>query len=158
MKYDLGLLHSNSVSDIKIDGNFDIPKNYYEGSMIFDLKGVKAKGIITRIDDNADRIKLECSGSMLIEDSISLEKIWYPFKFFIDDSLSEVYTNYENNENILDIFELLWENIVLEVPLNYSEVKDFGKYKGNGWSLKDEDEAKNNDNPFSDILKDFGKE
>ena len=152
----LGLLHSNSVEEIKIDGQFNIPKSYYENSNVLELKDVKAHGTIKRIDSDNDNIKLECSGKMKITDSISLEEVWYPFSFKIDDNLKEIYTK---GGETLDIFELLWENIVLEVPLSYSEVKDLSKYKGNGWSLKEESDDENRENnPFGEILKDFGKE
>ena len=60
-------------------------------------------------------------------------------------------------QNILDIFEFLWENILLEVPLHYTKVKDLHKFRGDGWKLIHEDEIKN-DNPFHDLLKDIEKE
>ena len=50
----------------------------------------------------------------------------------------------------LDIFEIVWENIVLEVPLRV--VKEDASFisEGNGWSLIDEDELKSN-SPFSEL-------
>ncbi len=153
--FDLGLLHSNSVESLTLDGKYEIPKSYYDKSDVLDLKNIEVKGNVTRLDDNNDKIIFKCTGKMKIIDSVSLEEIWYPFSFEINDNLEEIYTNTEEK---LDIFELLWENIVLEVPLNYTEVKDFSKYKGNGWSLKEESNEEKSDNPFSEILKDFGKE
>ncbi len=151
---DLNLLHSNSVEKIEIDSNYQIPSSYYENSSVSNLKDVYAKGYITRIDTYNDKIVLHVEGSMEIIDSISLKPVWYPFSFDISDDLKEIYTN---SSNTLDIFELLWENIVLEVPLRYTLEKDYNKFKGDGWSLKSEDEEKH-DNPFNDILKEFGKE
>ena len=52
-------------------------------------------------------------------------------------------------ENILDIYAILWQNIVLEVPLRYSKVEDYGKYQGDGWKLVSEEELKLKNNPFS---------
>ena len=42
---------------------------------------------------------------------------------------------YIKNENSLDILSFLWENIVLEVPTYFTEVKDFSKIQGDGWRL-----------------------
>ena len=46
----------------------------------------------------------------------------------------------KNIENTLDILSVLWENIVLEVPIRFSEVSDYYKYQGNGWHLVSEEE------------------
>ena len=69
---------------------------------------------------------------MIIPDSISLENIDYPYEIEYDDYLED---NCKKNENILDIFQFLWENIVLEVPTYFTEVKDFSKIQGDGWRL-----------------------
>ena len=41
----------------------------------------------------------------------------------------------ENNQNSIDILEILWQNIVLEIPLKYTEVEDLSKYQGDGWKV-----------------------
>ena len=43
----------------------------------------------------------------------------------------------KNNQNILDIKEILWENIVLEVPISYTQASG-KKLKGDGWELNGE--------------------
>ena len=85
---------------------------------------------------------------MLLEDSISLEPINYPFSIEYDDIIEE---NCKKNQNTLDIFSFLWENIVLEVPLQFTKVTDFSKYQGEGWRLVNENELTNN-NPFNELL------
>ena len=65
--------------------------------------------------------------------------------------------SYKNDENKLDLFEFLWENIVLEVPLKFTKVENFSEFQGNGWKLVSEDEATSNNNPFSDLLENFDK-
>ena len=72
-----------------------------------------------------------------------------------DDFLGE---NNKKSENILDIFQFLWENIVLEVPLQFTKVKDLSKFHGDGWKLISEEELNASHNPFSDLLKDFEEE
>ena len=52
----------------------------------------------------------------------------------------------------------MWENIVLEVPLKFTEVKDFSEFHGDGWKLIDEDEVQKNHNPFGELLEEFGEE
>ena len=50
----------------------------------------------------------------------------------------------KNSKNILDIIPILWENIVLEVPIRLT-TSDNVKLSGDGWSLNADD------NDFDDI-------
>ena len=92
---------------------------------------------------------------MIILDSITLEEVEYPFSIEYDDIIPE---NSKKSENILDIFEFLWENTVLEVPLQFTKVDDLSKFHGDGWKLISEEELNTRNNPFSDLLKDYDKE
>jgi uncharacterized metal-binding protein YceD (DUF177 family) len=158
MDIDLTLLHSGTVPEIDITNTYTLEKEYYEATDVLDLKEIKVEGKIYRgaaiddIDDFQDYIECKISGTMIIEDSISLEPIEYPFSAEYDDILEE---NCKKNENTLDIFQFLWENIVLEVPLQFTKVKDLSEFHGDGWKLISEDELTSSNNPFSDLLKDF---
>ena len=70
----------------------------------------------------------------------------------------EYFENSLKNENTLDILGFLWENIVLEVPLQFTKVRDLSKFHGDGWKLISEDDLVKNDNPFNELLKDFKEE
>ena len=161
MEIDLSLLESGTVDSIDITNKYVLPKEYYENTSILELKDLKVTGNVYRsiseddIDELQDYIKCSIEGAMIIEDSISLERIDYPFSIEYDDILEE---NCKKNENTLDIFQFLWENIVLEIPLRFTKVKDLSKFRGDGWKLIDEDERTTSNNPFSDLLKDFKEE
>ena len=92
---------------------------------------------------------------MVLEDSISLEPIDHQFSCQIEEEFEE---NDENLENILDITDILWQNIVLEVPLKLTNVEDFNEYQGDGWKLVSEDSIKNTNNPFSELRDMMGEE
>ena len=97
---------------------------------------------------------LECNikGTIKVKDSITLEPIEYEINVEYNDFLDDIY---KKNENTLDIFMFLWENIVLEVPLQFTRVEDLSKFHGDGWKLISEEELKHSNNPFSELLKDF---
>jgi len=158
MDIDLSLLHSNTVAEVDISGNYKLDYSYYENTDILDLNDVKVTGKVIR-KENEDNLEdyIECSieGEMTISDSISLEPVEYPYTISYNDFISE---NCIKNENILDIFSFLWENIVLEVPLQFTKVEDLSKFHGDGWKLISEDELRNNNNPFSELLKDIEEE
>ncbi|MBR3211177.1 MAG: hypothetical protein IKF71_04500 [Bacilli bacterium] len=155
MNIDLSLLHSNTVEELDISGTYEIPKEYYQDSEVVSLDKVKVKGRITQDENNLDHIECQATGNMVLLDSISLEEVSYPFSFEYDDICEE---NCKKNENLLDIFLFLWENIVLEVPLQFTKVSDLSKYHGDGWKLISEDEHRYQNNPFSELLKDYDKE
>ena len=159
MEIDLSLLHSNTVEEINIDNTYNLDSSYYKDSDIKSLSDIKVKGIIVRkeSEDNelADYMNCTISGEMIIPDSISLEDVVYPFTIEYDDYIFE---NSLKNENTLDILGFLWENIVLEVPLQFTKVRDLSKFHGDGWKLISEEELKLDKNPFNELLKDFEKE
>lgn len=151
---DLSLLHSNSVEEIRIKDDFYIEKEVYQETDIKGFNGLHVDGLIRRETDDDDYIDLSVSGEMILADSISLENVNYPFSFKIEGSLKEILGNCPNT---LDILEILWENIVLEIPLKFTKVEDLSKFHGDGWRLMSEEEPHQN-NPFNELLKDFGEE
>lgn len=155
MNIDLMPLHSHTVNKIDITSLYTIPETYFGTTGVKRLENIKVDGYIylspseDDINEEVDSINCKIEGNMVIEDSISLEPVEYPFSIEYDDKIEE---NCKKNENTLDIFSFLWENIVLEVPLQFTKVKDFSKFRGDGWKLVSEKELTNNNNPFSELL------
>ena len=140
---DLTKLISGFTDSINIDEEYIIEDRNND---ILDIKPVKVKGDISLNSDGECYTNLIVNGEMLIKDSISLDEVWYPFSFTIDENINDLE---KNDENILDIYTILWQNIVLEVPLRYSKVNDYDKYQGDGWKLVSEEELRLKNNPFS---------
>ncbi len=159
MEINLALLHSNTIDEIDITNSYTLDSMYYKNTDIIHLNPINVKGKIYRkeneVGDLVDFIECSINGVMILSDSISLEEVNFPFEIEYNDEIEE---NCKKNENTLDIFCFLWENIVLEVPLQFTKVEDLSKFHGDGWKLISEDELKNNNNPFSDLLNDFEKE
>lgn len=155
MNIDLTPLHSHTIDKIEITNTYNIPEEYYQNMGVKQLDNVKVEGYIylspseEDVEVEVDSINCKIEGTMTIEDSISLEPIEYPFSIEYDDEIDE---NCKKNENTLDIFSFLWENIVLEVPLRFTKVTDFSKFRGDGWKLVSENELTTNNNPFSELL------
>ena len=155
MNIDLTSLHSHTVDKIDITNTYSIPKEFFGTTGVKKLDNIKVDGFIylspkeDDINQEVDSISCKIEGNMLIEDSISLEPVEYPFSIEYDDIIEE---NCKKNENTLDIFSFLWENIVLEVPLQFTKVEDFSKFRGDGWKLVSENELTESNNPFSELL------
>ena len=154
MNIDLSTLHSKTVSSIDITGTYNIDYEYYKDSDIVKILDIKVDGYIYE-EEEIDKINCKIKGEMILNDSISLEEVNYPFSIEYDDIIEE---NCKISENLLDIFMFLWENIVLEVPLQFTKVSDLSKFHGDGWRLMSEDDYHYQDNPFTELLKDYDKE
>lgn len=161
MDIDLSLLHSQNIEEIDLTATYNMPKSYFKNSGVLDIKDLKLEGnlYLEYSEDNSEKLidyaKVAIKAILVLEDSISLEPVEYPIAIEYDDILEE---NCKKNENTLDIFQFLWENIVLEIPLQFTKVQDLSKFHGDGWKLISEDELKTSNNPFNDLLKDFKEE
>ena len=155
MQLDVTMLNRGTKDIINIDSEVIIPKEKYCNTDILELKDLKLYGNVVRNSSDIITLNAELSGIMVLEDSISLEPIDYKFSCQIDEEIEEFG---ENLENTLDITDILWQNIILEVPLKLTNVENFNEYQGDGWRLVDEDSIKNASNPLSELKDMLGEE
>ena len=84
---------------------------------IIDLKDTKVTGYITKDDTDSYNLDLVLDGILVLPDSVSLNPVDVPFS-------TEIYGNYaemmeeiqeiaKKSNNSLDIFPIIWENILL---------------------------------------------
>lgn len=108
------------------------------------LEDLCLKGKISYNELDELELNLNLSGTMYLLDAISLEEVPYHFQTDIEESLAENEINLEKyidkNQNILDIREILWENIVLEVPIRVRKDNEDVTLEGEGWQLNKEKE------------------
>lgn len=154
MLINLEELNSNVKDEILISSEVNFDKDLLSNSSIKDLKDVFVNGKIYKDASDEFIIEATVEGKMIIEDSISLEDVTYPFLINIDENIEEIL---QKDKNTIDIIPILWQNIVLEVPLRYTEVKDLSSYSGDGWKLISEEEVKSN-NPFLELKEKYKEE
>jgi len=130
---------------IILDQEVLFEEDKFSGPLIKKVKDCYIKGKIYY--STTKEVLLECNikGHIIIKDSNSGDDIVYPYETNINEILQED-TNLNENlrtngKEILDLKEVLWQNIVLEVPLNFSETDKPSCTKGEGWELKSEDEV-----------------
>lgn len=140
--------------EFAIDESIELSDDYWKNTRIDSLGPVTVKGNI-HLEEGRLLLKGTVSGTMTLLDDISLEPISYPFSLEIEEELEEKEISFQKE---LDIREILWQNIVLEVPLKLTKVEDFSKYQGDGWKLVHEDELQAKNNPFSELANMLGEE
>jgi len=151
---DLTEFINSQSGKITFEDTVTFQDSYLKDSEIKNIEPVTVKGEC-HLEQEKIVISGVISGKMQIEDAISLKNIDYPFSFEFEEILDK---NLINNEKMLDITSILWQNIVLEVPLKQTEVTDFSEYQGDGWKLVTEEESKNTNNPFGELVNMWGEE
>ncbi len=147
MKIDLTSLINNVEDIININEKIVVPEEIYKGTDIRKLNELTVVGNISDLGDKIYNISVLVSGVMILPCALSLEDVEYPFEVMINQNVGETEDfeqNYKIISNTLDILPILWENIVLEIPNKVVKENANIKTKGDGWSLVNNGEIKNN--------------
>lgn len=144
MIIDLTKLNSNIEEYTLIDLNYSFSKEELKNTNILELNNIKVQGQISKNSLNDYYLDLDISGIMVLPCAVTLKPVEHEFNIKISDNLSEILTEIDKNikkvENSLDIFPIVWENILMEEPMRVvcSDVSDV-PLEGNGWKFIKED-------------------
>ncbi len=146
MKIDLTSLVTNQTNSICINENVIISESLLKTSTIKRLENVTFNGKIEKDYDDNIVLSGVISGYMILPDDITLEDTSYNFSTEIEENLSL-------EDNFIDIIDILWQNILVEIPLKVRNNKNKNiKLKGDGWRLiSEEDENINSNQPFANL-------
>ena len=133
MKIDLRKLYS--LASVDVDGTITFPEEKLKSAGIIRLEDVSVHGkAIINYEDEIE-LDLDLSGKMYLPCAISLEEVEVPFSTKIEEIIGE---NNINNNFYLDLSDILWENIVLEIPIKVvKEGVQLETSSGKGWSVEE---------------------
>ena len=162
MIINLTKLITNLSNELLIDEEVQIDKSYLENTDIRDISKVHVKGNIKPYNDNFElNLNVKCTLTLIC--SISLKDVKYDINIDINDIIGEENEDVdleENNKiinNTIDLIPIIWQNILLEVPLKVisPDVK-VENMSGDGWKFITEEKVNNKDiDPRLEKLKDF---
>jgi len=157
MNIDLLRLKNNVDKVIEIKETLTFTKEQLENTDLLDLKDVLVDGELTKDSMDDINLYLNVSGTMYLPCAITLESVEHKFSFTIDDKLENVLEEVKNDkkiENTIDILPIIWENILMEIPMRVvSPNAKPEKLKGDGWQFVTE--PRDNVNPELEKLKDL---
>jgi uncharacterized protein len=159
LRIDLSKLLNTNLYKISVDEELIIPDEYLNGSDIKSITPVKVSGYVY---NNEEELSLEIivSGTMILTCARTLKDVEYPFNIEINEIIGENEDNsLEIVQNSLDIFPIVWQNILVDVPLRvlHPDAKE-ESLEGDGWRLITEDDKKEVIDPRLAKLKDYIKE
>lgn len=144
----------NYQDEIIIDEAITLEQDNISHSEIKALSPLEVKAKLNYNEEDKIQLNLEARGIMSLEDAVSLKLVEFPFTINISET-------YESLDKTIDINEVLWQNILLEVPLKYTLEKDLKSFHGDGWKLVSQEEAEAKEgktNIMADLIENMEKE
>ncbi len=162
MIINLTKLITKLTDKVIIDDEVEIDKSYLKNTDIKNISKVKVKGDITSYQ-NQYELNLNIKCTLTLTCSISLKDVKYDINIDVNEVIGEDEESAdieENNKiinNTIDLIPIIWQNIILEVPLKVisPDVKS-KNIKGDGWRFITDEEAMEKDiDPRLEKLKQF---
>lgn len=140
MNIDITELINGSKNKIEVNDVINFDKEIFKNTDIIKLDNISLNGNIHVDNANIYHIDIDVNGIMVLPCSITLKPVDYKFLCKVEEEYDETeLSNMKNNKilkNSIDILPIIWENIVLEIPLKVlsSDAYDT-KLEGDGWKL-----------------------
>ncbi len=167
MKWSLSWLNKQKNGDFTFSEDLVFPHEVIqEVRQLLDLKEVhvEGKGHFAQ-DEQRLYIDLKISGVMIVSCAVSLEEVAYPFETESTEVFSFVKVDFDEDvhevkKNTVDLTPIVFQNIVMEVPIRVVKEGAELKSQGNGWKVISEEEAdtKPGIDPRLAKLKDYFKQ
>lgn len=149
MDIDITRLRSGIVSKIDISETYKFSEEELKTLEISALDDLKITGTVSLDAMDEVYLDLDLEGTMVIPCALTLKPVNYPFNINISGTIQEICVDLEKkcqkSQNILDIFPIIWENVLMEVPMRVvsEDAKDY-KIAGDGWSFNNDSESEGN--------------
>lgn len=157
MNYDLIRLNNNIDKSIEVNEVYSFTLDELKGTDLLKLDNVKVEGEIIKNSLGNIELIVDIEGVMVLPCAITLKPVNYPFSIEISGELEELMENFDENErnfqNSIDILPIIWENILMEIPMRVvsEEAKNSDiKLEGEGWKFVTEEEKKTS--PLSELI------
>ena len=161
MNYDLTRLNNNIDKSITINETYSFSSEELKGTDLLKLDNVKINGELFKNSLGNIELNVVVDGVMVLPCAITLKPVDYPFNIEISGELEELmeeFVNFSTNfQNSIDILPIIWENILMEIPMRVvsPDIKDKEiSMSGDGWSFTTSD-CENNSSSLSELLNYF---
>ena len=141
MKWTHQELIGNTRTDLPFDEEvFVDPEFFRNQSRINSVKDVRASGRAFYDAEN-DRlfVTLSVAGTMLVPDAVNGEEIEYPFETESEEIYAFLPTDEDGvrivTDGTVDLLEAVVDDIILEVPMQYSTAAPEDYPSGEGWRV-----------------------
>ncbi len=145
MVVDLTRLINNYIEEIAIKQSLKFESSFIQNTEIKEISDIGVDGFIRCTTEDLYDFNVTITGEMVLLCSITLEDVIYPLNIqineilTINDTVDEKYIKIINNR--LDIMPIIWQNIVMEIPLKVIGPNAYkARNEGTGWRLITDEE------------------
>ena len=157
MQFDITRLNNNIERVISINETYTFVQEELKGTDLLKLEDVKVVGELFKNSLGNIELNVDVDGVMVLPCAITLKPVDYPFSLTISGEIDELMEDLEENkrnfQNTIDILPIIWENILMEIPMrvvsNEARDKDIN-LSGDGWKFITEDEEIRS--PLSELM------
>ena len=155
MHYDIIRLNNNIEKTIYVDETYSFTQDELMGTDLLKLDNVKVEGELFKNSLGNIELNVDVEGVMVLPCALTLKPVDYPFAITISGEIEELMENFEENQrnfqNTIDILPIIWENILMEIPMRVvSEDAQDLNMSGDGWKFITEEEEKTS--PLSELM------
>lgn len=146
LKWSWNRLIRDGVSEVFFDENVVLPLDAFAGfNLIQGTEDVHVKGVgYMDVEAECFYVNMHVTGLMLCMDAISGEEVRVPFAADADETYSFTDTSDEDvrivKDDVIDLTEAVRDAIILEAPLQVTDVDPADYPSGDGWRVMSEDE------------------
>ena len=131
---DLSLIILNTKGRLDFDITPDM--SAYQNDNIKRLEDIRVKGYIIDNGTEEYEISMHITGYGIYKSAINLEDVKKKIDIEYSDFIKNLPDIYKKSANTLDILPIIWENILLEIPIRAVNSSDtFAKTQGDGWEI-----------------------
>ena len=136
MIFDLTRLNNNIDKNIVVDLDYTFSNEELAGTDLLECN-IKINGYISKNSLGNIILDLSVNGVMVMPCAITLKPVEVPLNVEINGNLEELTEKTSINfSNTLDIFPIIWENILMEIPMRViSPEAENIELSGDGWKL-----------------------
>ena len=155
MEFDITRLNNNIDKVIYVNEKYSFTQEELKGTDLLKLDNVKVTGEVFKNSLGNIELSLDIEGVMVLPCAITLKPVDYPFSVNVSGEYDELVADLEENstnfKNTIDILPIIWENILMEIPMRVvsPDAEDIS-LEGDGWVYNSKEEDDNN--PFKELL------
>ena len=120
----------------RVDFDFGADLSLYKSDDIISTEDINVSGFI--LDNGTDdyEINMHITGKIILKSAVNLSPVPKDMDIKYNDFVNNLVEKYKNSANTLDILPIVWENILLEIPIRAENAEDtLTLTSGNGWEV-----------------------
>lgn len=120
----------------RVDFKINPDMSGYQSDDIKEITNLEVEGYI--IDNSTEdyEVNLHITGNLILKSAINGSDVDHYMDINYDEFITNFVEIYKNSTNTLDILPIIWENILLEIPIRAVNSEDkFEKECGDGWEI-----------------------